>query len=252
MQLGPSACGATALVNVVQALELEFSPALLQEAVETRLRRPEAPLPDYLVSRGRAGCNHRDLEAAAARVSPQLLTRFFPFHGRAVSVAAWLARWIAAGCVPILTLNVQRAAGRPGELPADAWHHQMVWGVADREVYLANPLEVVPERDLAPQLDSPGELLVRRADVVSRGLEPAADLAQLRELGQEWRAMNVLGQVVNLLREERREGREEGGRLTPHLRIPADYTAGATICCLMGNMEAARLLREAPELSFRK
>jgi len=252
IQLGTSACGATALVNVLQALEVDFPLPLLLEAVDTRLRRPDSSLPDYLLSRSRAGCNHRDLEAGAARVSPRIVTRFFPFHRRSIAVAAWLARWITAGCVPILTLNVQRAVQRPGELPADAWHHQMVWGVADREVYLANPLEMVQERELLPQLDSPSELLVRRSDVVSR-CGPETDLLELRDLGEQWRSLNVLGQVVNVLREEKREAREEGGRtLTSHVKIPADYTAGALLCCLEENTEAVRLLKEAPDLQLRK
>ena len=195
IQLGTSACGATALVNVLQALEVDFPLPPLLEAVDTRLRRPDSPLPDYLLSRSRAGCNHRDLEAGAARVSPRIVTRFFPFHRRSIAVAAWLARWITAGCVPILTLNVQRAVQRPGELPADAWHHQMVWGVADREVYLANPLEMVQERELMPQLDSPSELIVRRSDVVSR-CGPETDLLELRDFGEQWRSLNVLGQVT--------------------------------------------------------
>ena len=56
-----------------------------------------------------------------------------------------------------------------------------------------------------------------------------------------------------MLREERRETREEGGRtLTSHVKIPADYTAGATLCCLESHTEAVRLLREAPELQLRK
>ena len=271
IQLGTSACGATALVNVLQALEVDFPLPLLLEAVDTRLRRPDSSLPDYLLSRSRAGCNHRDLEAGAARVSPRIVTRFFPFHRRSVAVAAWLARWITAGCVPILTLNVQRAVQRPGELPADAWHHQMVWGVADREIYMANPLEMVQERELLPQLDSPSELLVRRSDVVSR-CGPETDLLELRDFGEQWRSLNVLGQVinchrileteflmlcvckvVNVLREEKREAREEGGRtLTSHVKIPADYTAGALLCCLEENTEAVRLLKEAPDLQLRK
>ena len=77
---------------------------------------------------------------------------------------------------------------------ADAWHHQMVWGVVDREVYLANPLEKVQERELVPQLDSPSELLIRRGDVVSR-CGPDTDLLELREYGEQWRGLNVLGQV---------------------------------------------------------
>ena len=72
----------------------------------------------------------------------------------------------------------------------------MVWGVGEnREVYLANPLEMVQERELLPQLDSPSELLVRRSDVISR-CGPETDLLELRDFGEQWRSLNVLGQVI--------------------------------------------------------
>ena len=65
--------------------------------------------------------------------------------------------------------------------------------------------------------------------------------------------MIIFCKVVNVVREERREAREEGGRtLTSHVKIPADYTAGVTLCCLEENTEAVRLLKDAPDLQLRK
>ena len=249
-------------MNVLLALEVDFPLPLLLEAVGTRLRRPDSSLPDYLLSRSRAGCNHRDLEAGAASVSPGIVTRFFPFHKRSVAIAAWLARWITAGCVPILTLNVQRSVQRPGDLVADAWHHQMVWGVSGQEVYLANPLEVTQERHLLPQLDSASELLIRRGDVVER-FTNTTDIMELNYLGPRWRELNVLGQVVNVLREERSMKREVVAAqdnsshepvmvMTPHVKIPASYTAGITLFCATSNQEGLRRLEEAQELPPKK
>lgn len=55
LQIGVSACGATAVVDVLQALGITVTPEMVNHSVRTRLRRNEAPLPDYLHSRSMAG-----------------------------------------------------------------------------------------------------------------------------------------------------------------------------------------------------
>ena len=58
LQIGVSACGATAVLDVVRVLGAEEGVAKEEDAnscVRTRLRRNEAPLPDYLLSRSEAG-----------------------------------------------------------------------------------------------------------------------------------------------------------------------------------------------------
>lgn len=55
LQIGASACGATAVVDVLRALGLDVAPEEADRCVQTRLRRNEAPLPDYLLSRSEAG-----------------------------------------------------------------------------------------------------------------------------------------------------------------------------------------------------
>ena len=260
-----SSCGAVALVNVVLALEVEVDPVTVGEEVTTRLRRPDSPLPDYLLSRAEAGCSHLDLISATASVLPsQLTARFFPTQGRLLQLSAWLAGWISLGLVPVLTINVQRSNIRcPDGQPQDSWHHQMVWGVSGQDVYLANPLEITQEHHLLPQLDSPSELLVRRADVVSR-FSPTTDLLEINQLGARWRDLNVLGQVVNIAREERSRLREQALAVadnssqeqvmvvTPNIKIPASYTAGITLFCSTNNQEGVNRLREAAELPERK
>ena len=63
LQIGISACGATAVVDVLQALGITVVAELVDSHVRTRLRRNESPLPDYLHSRSEAGvctqtCTH--------------------------------------------------------------------------------------------------------------------------------------------------------------------------------------------------
>jgi len=242
-----SSCGATALLNVLLALELDVDLQKAAEAVQTKLRRPDAPLPDYLLSRSLAGCTHADLISAVNTTVPQVKARFFPFHNRSFQLAQWLAGWISRGLVPVLTLNVQKARLSSEGLIQDSWHHQMVWGVSGHEIYLANPLEMVHERLLVQQISSPSELLIRRADIVSR-FHPSLDLSEILSLGQRWQDMNVLGQVVNVIREEKAAMKEDTVTLTSHVKIPASYSSGVTLFCQEANEDGWRYLREAQEL----
>ena len=262
-----SSCGAVALVNAVLALDLDVDPQLVADSVHTRLRRPDSSLPDYLLSRAQAGCTHRDLLAAADSgcLRDELRARFFPLHNRVFQLSQLLASWIQLGLVPVLTLNVQAGPRCPDGQLQDSWHHQMVWGVAAEDVYLANPLDVMPARLLVPQVASPSELLIRRADIVTR-FQSATDLSDINRLGARWRSMNVLGQVVNIVREERTKLKEEAQSvmlestassetvvtLTSHVNIPASYTAGVTLFCPLNNEEGLRCMMEAPDLPLKQ
>ena len=78
----------------------------------------------------------------------------------------------------------------------------MVFGVGPNGVYLTNPLESVSEELLSEQLCSASELLVRRTDLLYRFDPACCDLGDLVDLEDErWDEYNVLGQVVNVLRE---------------------------------------------------
>lgn len=55
LQIGVSACGATAVVDVLKALGVDVAPKEADRCVKTCLRRNDAPLPDYLLSRSEAG-----------------------------------------------------------------------------------------------------------------------------------------------------------------------------------------------------
>lgn len=104
-------------------------------------------------------------------------------------------RFLFLGAVPILTLNLQ--VGCDGEIP-DAWHHQMVFGVSPRGVYLCNPVECVPETILWPRLTSPSVLLVRTRDILSR-FTATTDLTPLMAVpDRRFHTFNVLGKLIML------------------------------------------------------
>lgn len=245
-QIGTSACGATAIVNVFVALGVPINIEIINSSVGTRLRANNAPLPRYLLSRAVAGCTAADLVTGIQRASDGLVTaRFFPtYPERAVSLSHWLADWISLGAVPILTLNLQ--VGCEGDIP-DAWHHQMVFGVSEQGVYLCNPVECVRESTLWPRLTSPSVLLVRTRDVLTR-FTPHTDLTSLMMVpDRRFQTFNVLGQVANVIREWRATGWSEHGTRTRHIRLPAAYQAGVTVAALTGS-EAHRRLMHAAQL----
>ncbi|XP_054277800.1 uncharacterized protein LOC128996469 [Macrosteles quadrilineatus] len=242
-QIGVSLCGATAVVNALMGLNIQFSVCAVKQFVATRFRAESAPLSEYLLSRCYAGATAEDMIRALDGASQQMVfARFFStYPKRNISLTSWLSHWIRRGAVPILTLNLQRVVVPDGP-PADCWHHQMVYGVSPKGIHLTNPLEVQIESRLWPQLSSPSVLLVRREDVISRW-NPDSNLLPLADPSRpDWRRLNVLGQVVNVIR-------EEGARshLRTHITIPASYTPGVTLCVLRSSPVYDEL-RLAPEL----
>jgi len=86
---------------------------------------------------------------------------------------------------------------------------------------------------------------------------------EVNRLGHRWREMNVLGQVVNIIREKRYLDKEEAQlllesshdtivTLASHVNIPASYTAGVTLFCSTDNQEGIRCIMESPEFPCKK
>ncbi|XP_060850420.1 uncharacterized protein LOC132929240 [Rhopalosiphum padi] len=249
-QIGVSACGATAVVNTLLALRTQFNLDRIVQIIGTRLRDETAPLVPYLESRAVAGCMPHDLvRTLEIATDSQVSARFFATNQYLdLPLAPWLAAWIKKGAVPILTLNLQRADVPPSLVP-DSWHHQMVYGVSYNplypdfaQIYLTNPLSISYMESLIPQLFSPSSLMIKRADILSRWT-PQTDLMSLAtHPSRHWHRFNVLGQVVNLLREEK-----ENVKFTNHIVIPANYKSGITLA-MKSSSNYSHELKSVPEL----
>ncbi|XP_071862287.1 uncharacterized protein [Bombus fervidus] len=240
-QIATSACGATAAINALLALNVPFSLETLIKGVNTRQRELGTPLPRYLYSRSIAGSTHGDLARGIALcTNGSVITKFFAFYPeRKVSLSHWLHYWISKGAVPIATLNLQHCGG--GYDIPDAWHHQMIFGVGQAGIYLTNPLECLPEQYVWHQLVSPSILLVRRADVLAHW-NPNTDLTPLAVMDQKWRKLNVFGQVVNMIRDTQRRQLKNQTTSVTHIRIPASYQAGITLVMCADSAAASELL----------
>ncbi|KAM6893104.1 uncharacterized protein PEZ65_023137 isoform 1-T1 [Lycodopsis pacificus] len=246
LQIGASACGATAVVDVLKALGVDVAPEEADRCVQTRLRRNESPLPDYLLSRSEAGATHSQLIQGAQEASEgKVAGRFFHFHPRRrVRLIPWLACWIRKGAVPVATMNMQLAVPEGEEVP-DAWHHQLVFGVAPHAVFMTNPLDVGSEEEVHQRLCSESVLLIRREDVLQR-LTPDCCLSSLSESQSDprWKALDIEGQVRQMALEEEQE--PDRPKLA-HITIPAAYSSGVTLFALRGSQLGHELLH-APEL----
>ncbi|KAL7639479.1 UNVERIFIED_CONTAM: hypothetical protein RMT77_009980 [Armadillidium vulgare] len=248
-QVGTSACGPTAVINVLSALDHSRSVKTVTSAIKTRLRAENSPLVQYLLSRSNAGTTHDDLIKGIEVISEGAVKgKFFHmFPKRAFQLTRWLTSWINKGGVPLATLNLQVGVP-PGQTVPDAWHHQMVFGVGPQGIYLTNPLECVSDSLLSDQLCSDSVLLVRRSDIVSRWDQNDKLIQLSLHPDPRWNEINVLGQVVCVLKEERAPEMLQGRRhMTSHVCIPATYQSGVSIFVRSDNPCLQELLN-APQL----
>ncbi|KAK7082897.1 hypothetical protein SK128_002156 [Halocaridina rubra] len=244
-QIATSACGATAIINVLLALDYPYTIEEVQESIKTRLRAESAPVVDYLLSRSVAGTTHRDLIDGVTSLSKgSIKAKFFHmFPKRAVQLSRWLAQWINRGGVPLATLNLQVGVAVGQTIP-DAWHHQMIFGVGPQGIYLTNPLECVSDCLLGDQLCTDSILLIRRADIVSRWGRGDRLIRLTQQKDTRWLDMNVLGQVLGVLKEQAAPPVVQGRRhLTSHVAIPAAYKSGITIFMSSDNPHLHTLLQ---------
>ncbi|CAF0859527.1 unnamed protein product [Brachionus calyciflorus] len=214
-QVGPSACGATAILNVLKALNFQFDIEAVCSKVKVNSRIPEemastTTLADYLFSRSVAGMNEKELIENIEKASDNKISgQFFHFYPeRLIVLSEWLAKWIRKGAVPVALLNLQKSP-MWGFVP-DAWHHQMIYACDSNFIYLTNPLESKSIEVIMNELTSDSVLLVRSYDVIKRFNANKYNLLDLimmknhaNKEKKKWYDMNVIGQVLNVLREHK-------------------------------------------------
>uniref|UniRef100_T1ISC1 Uncharacterized protein n=1 Tax=Strigamia maritima TaxID=126957 RepID=T1ISC1_STRMM len=242
-QIGPSTCGAVAVINVLMALNMTYDKKVIESYVCTRYRAETAPIAKYLISRSKAGTTHEELIKGVEKITKgEVFGRFFAMYpARDIQILAWLSSWIKKGAVPIATLNLQCGLSAGQSIP-DSWHHQMVFGVGPKGVYLTNPLECVRVSQFKQQTCSESVLLVRRGDVIGRW-DNDCDLSPLVLEGSRWCDLNVLGQVINVLRESTSPWVPGHRRyLMSHVKVPAAYKSGVTLFARKGSDVYAELM----------
>lgn len=241
-QLGTSACGATALLNVLLALKVinkEQCTSLDWSMCTLRKRDYEASLPQYLASRSVAGCTGQDLVDSMYRLTAA--NKLAPLKGEFVSFESlgrssngfidFLSTCIGEGKAVVATLNLQVVGN-------DAWHHQLVYGVSlvsaddnnnssnSEGVYCLNPQCKYPADLFESFLSTESVLLIRREDVMERVNRPIAgnelSECEVYEDRERWKELQVKQQIDRMIA-------ADSDNCSPFIVIPANYVPGFAV-----------------------
>ncbi|KAL1129672.1 hypothetical protein AAG570_012617 [Ranatra chinensis] len=239
MTIGLPGKGVAAVVNTLVAFGLDFRKEVVHSLLDTLKIADHCNVSKYLLSMSMSYSSHMEIIKAFNDVSNgRLISRFFAtFPPRHIGLCSWLYFWIHKGAVPIVTINPQ--AGEECRRNLNGWQHRMVCGVDSRVIFLTDPVANVSEDILLEQLSRPSVLRISRDEIVSRW-SPDTDLRCLASHpDKRWHSYNVLGQVVNIVREEM-SGRKVND--VQGVRIPTKLTCGITLVMPADNPHVKSLL----------
>ena len=150
-----------------------------------------------------------------------------------------------ADALPITIMNMDHCHSTRTTLPHTAntsWQHRIIYGVEPRGIYLMNPMQIQSPQKLYEQLTVDSITHVARQEIVQRYNQSPIPLTPLGLPPNQsrlfsdtrWRRMNVLGQVVNVLREDRQSDENETRNIpyrptVTHVRIPSTCASGILI-----------------------
>lgn len=225
-QIGKSACGPTAIINVLAALDVGPlpTPSEVLSLTPARLRDYETKsLSQYLLSRARAGTIHEEILSGTKQLSAQKVAgKFFLVrpHEDLEKLEAWITTAFKKRIAMVLTENLF-------VLGNDAWHHQMAYGVKERKVFLTNPLQSATVAQVSNWITAGSWMIIPNDHVRGREVDR-------EELGRDrWESFSVLDQVESMFRDEESKGPTSYKGLT----IPWGGLGGVTLFCRKDNKE---------------
>ena len=123
-----------------------------------------------------------------------------------------------------------------------SWQHRIIYSLKPRAIQLSNPIQNYSPQQLYEQLTVDSITYVARQEIIQRynyspiALTPLAKAQNSSRLFSDtrWRKMNVLGQVINVLREDRQSEENETRNIpyrptVTHVRIPSTCSSGILI-----------------------
>ena len=126
--------------------------------------------------------------------------------------------------------------------PTLSWQHRTIYGIEPRGIYLMNPLQIQSPQQVYEQLTVDSITYITRDEIIQRYsqfpvcLTPLAINNHRSRLFSDtrWRTMNVLGQVVKVLREDRQLKENETRNIpyrptVTHVRIPSTCSSGILV-----------------------
>ena len=242
-QIGKSACGPTAIINVLNSLDIPSpSPEKILEIVPARLRNYETNnLLEYLISRILAGTNHIDLINALLKITNNNLTaKFFvlnPYENK-IKFKNFLYKLFELKCSLIFTENLFLIGN-------DAWHHQMSYGIKDNLLYLTNPFETVTINQMFNYITNGNFMIIPKEHVFNRKIEEG-DLKELEK--EKWLNFSVKEQIINMFYKEKiKKNEKKNVNAFNDLIIPYGGLGGISVFCKNDNKEAIDYLNNFKE-----
>ena len=242
-QIGKSACGPTAIINVLNSLDIPSpSPEKILEIVPARLRNYETNnLLEYLISRILAGTNHIDLINALLKITNNNLTaKFFvlnPYENK-IKFKNFLYKLFELKCSLIFTENLFLIGN-------DAWHHQMSYGIKDNLLYLTNPFETVTINQMFNYITNGNFMIIPKEHVFNRKIEEG-DLKELEK--EKWLNFSVKEQIINMFYKEKiKKNDKKNINAFNDLIIPYGGLGGISVFCKNDNKEAIDYLNNFKE-----
>ena len=242
-QIGKSACGPTAIINVLNSLDIPSpSPEKILEIVPARLRNYETNnLLEYLISRILAGTNHNDLINALLKITNNNLTaKFFvlnPYENK-IKFKNFLYKLFELKCSLIFTENLFLIGN-------DAWHHQMSYGIKDNLLYLTNPFETVTINQMFNYITNGNFMIIPKEHVFNRKIEEG-DLKELEK--EKWLNFSVKEQIINMFYKEKiKKNDKKNINAFNDLIIPYGGLGGISVFCKNDNKEAIDYLNNFKE-----
>ena len=245
-QIGKSACGPTAIINVLNSLDIPSpSPEKILEIVPARLRNYETNnLLEYLISRILAGTNHNDLINALLKITNNnLIAKFFiinPYEDK-IKFKEFLNKLFNLKCSLIFTENLFLVGN-------DAWHHQMCYGIKDNLLYLTNPFETVTINQIFNYITNGNFMIIPKEHVLNRKIEKE-DLKEFEK--EKWENFSVKEQIINIIYKEKLKknniNKNEYFNIFSDLIIPYGGLGGISVFCKNDNKEASDFLNSFKE-----
>jgi hypothetical protein len=177
--------------------------------------------------------------------SSRIHSRFFPFWPpRDVDLLQWLSYWIKQDALPVAIMNMDYNHSQKVHLhnSISSWQHRIIYGIEPRGIYLMNPIQIQSPQQVYEQLTVDSITYIPRQEIVQRYnqtpmcLTPLAINTNKSRLFSDirWQKMNVLGQVVNVLREDHQLNENETRNIpyrptVTHVRIPSTCSSGILI-----------------------
>ncbi|CAF2051055.1 unnamed protein product [Rotaria magnacalcarata] len=237
----------SSIQQIVQYFQLNIDINTDQQARVSSIRKEL--LLDYLQYRSEADMSANDLHENLLQYpefSSQIHSRFFPFWPpRDVDLLQWLSHWIKQGALPIAIMNIDhhhQSQKINFYSKLSSWQHRIIYGIEPRGIYLMNPIQIQSPQQVYEQLTIDSVTYITCQEIAQRYNQSPMCLTPLARNNNKsrlfsdtrWRTMNVLGQVVNVLREDRQLNENETRNIpyrptVTHVRIPSTCSSGILI-----------------------